>query len=92
MISDGYGRIATREDDEEQVLEKGKVGPKNYILLYEDNEGDRMLVGDVPWEYVRALRSIISGIFLPSIHPCLLDACYELIDLAYTHAGCSLLQ
>lgn len=50
FLSDGYGRIATREDDEEQVLEKGKVGPKNYILLYEDNEGDRMLVGDVPWE------------------------------------------
>lgn len=22
----------------------------NYILLYEDNEGDQMLVGDVPWE------------------------------------------
>ncbi|XP_020246625.1 auxin-responsive protein IAA25-like isoform X2 [Asparagus officinalis] len=22
----------------------------DYILLYEDNEGDRMLVGDVPWE------------------------------------------
>jgi hypothetical protein len=27
---------------------------KNYILLYEDNEGDRMLVGDVPWEYVES--------------------------------------
>jgi hypothetical protein len=25
---------------------------KTYILLYEDNEGDRMLVGDVPWEWV----------------------------------------
>lgn len=24
----------------------------DYILLYEDHEGDRMLVGDVPWEYV----------------------------------------
>ncbi|MQM06544.1 hypothetical protein Taro_039367 [Colocasia esculenta] len=24
--------------------------PTNYILLYEDNEGDRLLVGDVPWE------------------------------------------
>lgn len=21
-----------------------------YILVYEDNEGDRMLVGDVPWQ------------------------------------------
>lgn len=31
--------------------EKAETIPANYILLYEDNEGDRMLVGDVPWEY-----------------------------------------
>ncbi|OAY75811.1 auxin-responsive protein IAA25-like [Ananas comosus] len=30
--------------------EKAETIPANYILLYEDNEGDRMLVGDVPWE------------------------------------------
>lgn len=48
-ISDGYGRIATRDDEEDQL----GMMIKNYILLYEDNEGDRMLVGDVPWEYDR---------------------------------------
>ncbi|CAO2169744.1 unnamed protein product [Urochloa humidicola] len=59
FLSDGQWRIAGREEDdddndEQQQPELGKKGPKNrrktYILLYEDNEGDRMLVGDVPWE------------------------------------------
>lgn len=50
LISDGHGRIATREDEEQLEYHKGKGTMKNYILLYEDNEGDRMLVGDVPWE------------------------------------------
>lgn len=26
------------------------VGSGEYTLVYEDNEGDRMLVGDVPWQ------------------------------------------
>ncbi|KAK8965765.1 Auxin-responsive protein IAA25 [Platanthera guangdongensis] len=32
--------------------EEYKVGTPNhdFLLLYEDNEGDRMLVGDVPWQ------------------------------------------
>ena len=55
MISDGHGRIATREDEEQLEYQK------DYILLYEDNEGDRMLVGDVPWEYV---ESSIYAIYL----------------------------
>ncbi|KAG8046310.1 hypothetical protein GUJ93_ZPchr0008g12006 [Zizania palustris] len=46
FLSDGHGRIADRDD--EQGLEKG--AKKRYVLVYEDNEGDRMLVGDVPWE------------------------------------------
>lgn len=25
-------------------------GSGEYTLVYEDNEGDRMLVGDVPWK------------------------------------------
>lgn len=25
-------------------------GSGEYTLVYEDNEGDRMLVGDVPWQ------------------------------------------
>lgn len=35
-----------KQDEKEEVLSP------SYILLYEDSEGDRMLVGDVPWEYV----------------------------------------
>lgn len=59
VLSDGHWRIAGREDDDDdderrRRPELGKKGPtkngKTYILLYEDNEGDRMLVGDVPWE------------------------------------------
>jgi auxin-responsive protein IAA len=61
LPSDGQWRIAGREEDEDedeegrrQRPESGKKVPtsnrKTYILLYEDNEGDRMLVGDVPWE------------------------------------------
>lgn len=30
-------------------------GSGEYTLVYEDEEGDRMLVGDVPWKYVRVL-------------------------------------
>jgi auxin-responsive protein IAA len=26
------------------------VGGGEYTLVYEDDEGDRMLVGDVPWQ------------------------------------------
>uniref|UniRef100_A0A0D3GGF7 Auxin-responsive protein n=1 Tax=Oryza barthii TaxID=65489 RepID=A0A0D3GGF7_9ORYZ len=44
FLSDG---IATR-DNELQRMEEGSK--KRYVLVYEDNEGDRMLVGDVPWE------------------------------------------
>nr|CAD1843531.1 unnamed protein product [Ananas comosus var. bracteatus] len=28
------------------------VSNKNHVLTYEDKEGDWMMVGDVPWEYV----------------------------------------
>ncbi|KAM0946421.1 putative transcription factor interactor and regulator AUX-IAA family [Dioscorea sansibarensis] len=36
--------IVTKENERVDAVKN------NYILLYEDNEGDRMLVGDVPWE------------------------------------------
>ncbi|XP_058072420.1 uncharacterized protein LOC131221240 [Magnolia sinica] len=32
--------------------EKGKVVIPNYVLIYEDNEGDRMLVSNVPWKFL----------------------------------------
>ncbi|KAL5222771.1 hypothetical protein ABZP36_027484 [Zizania latifolia] len=64
FLSDGHGRIA--DTDDEQQLEKG--AKKRYVLVYEDNEGDRMLVGDVPWEYVWFETPLISDIFFhPSI-------------------------
>ncbi|KAF8668471.1 hypothetical protein HU200_052288 [Digitaria exilis] len=48
-VYDGQWRIAAgREDNEEETTTKDRR--KTHILLYEDNEGDRMLVGDVPWE------------------------------------------
>ncbi|KAJ0972134.1 hypothetical protein J5N97_020093 [Dioscorea zingiberensis] len=45
FLSVNIHSIMTKED--EQAVEAVN---QNYILLYEDNEGDRMLVGDVPWE------------------------------------------
>jgi len=54
FLSDGqYWRIAGRDDDEEEPAKKNRT-KASYILLYEDNEGDRMLVGDVPWELFMA--------------------------------------
>ncbi|WVZ95508.1 hypothetical protein U9M48_041262 [Paspalum notatum var. saurae] len=68
LSADAQWRIAGREEDDDDELRRGqqqlpearkKQGPhqqnkKAYILLYEDNEGDRMLVGDVPWELFMA--------------------------------------
>ncbi|GJN39879.1 hypothetical protein PR202_gb29029 [Eleusine coracana subsp. coracana] len=61
LLSDAQWRIASSpgnntdkldEDDYKEQHEQQQVETKKktYILLYEDNEGDRMLVGDVPWE------------------------------------------
>jgi auxin-responsive protein IAA len=35
---------------EEKVITGLLDGSGEYTLVYEDNEGDRMLVGDVPWQ------------------------------------------
>ncbi|GJN12654.1 hypothetical protein PR202_ga30949 [Eleusine coracana subsp. coracana] len=58
LLSDAQWRIASSsgntnklyEDDKEHEQQQVETKKKTYILLYEDNEGDRMLVGDVPWE------------------------------------------
>ena len=34
----------------EQTEDAKAVTNGEYTLVYEDNEGDRILVGDVPWE------------------------------------------
>lgn len=55
-----YIRSAQRDSsasgtiDDEQEKQKPITGlldgSGEYTLVYEDNEGDRMLVGDVPWQ------------------------------------------
>jgi auxin-responsive protein IAA len=41
---------STRECSQEEVAISGLLdGTGEYTLVYEDYEGDRVLVGDVPW-------------------------------------------
>ncbi|CAA6660163.1 unnamed protein product [Spirodela intermedia] len=36
-----------------------ELNSTSYVILYEDNEGDQMLVGDVPWEmFTRSVRRL----------------------------------
>lgn len=35
---------------DEKIFSQLLDGSGEYTLVYEDNEGDRMLVGDVPWK------------------------------------------
>lgn len=38
------------KQEEEKAITGVLDGSEEYTLVYEDNEGDRMLVGDVPWQ------------------------------------------
>lgn len=38
------------ENKHEEPISGLLDGKGEYTLVYEDNEGDRILVGDVPWE------------------------------------------
>ena len=38
------------KQEEEKAITGVLDGSGEYTLVYEDNEGDRMLVGDVPWQ------------------------------------------
>ncbi|OAY53082.1 auxin-responsive protein IAA18 isoform X2 [Manihot esculenta] len=53
------------EQDEEKAITGVLDGSGEYTLVYEDNEGDRMLVGDVPWHMflstVKRLRVLKSS-------------------------------
>ncbi|XP_068637144.1 auxin-responsive protein IAA26-like [Aristolochia californica] len=56
----------SQKDTEEGVAFSGLLdGTGEYTLVYEDDEGDRMLVGDVPWEMfvstVKRLRVLKSS-------------------------------
>lgn len=43
------GGIQTKQEEEKTIT--GLLdGSGEYTLVYEDNEGDRVLVGDVPWQ------------------------------------------
>nr|QSD98577.1 IAA26 [Galium aparine] len=58
------GVIQTK-GEEEKVISGLLDGSGEYTLVYEDNEGDRMLVGDVPWHMfvstVKRLRVLKSS-------------------------------
>ncbi|CAJ2663810.1 unnamed protein product [Trifolium pratense] len=39
-----------KQEEDKGIMMKGSlIGSGEYTLVYEDNEGDKMLVGDVPW-------------------------------------------
>ncbi|KAJ1388734.1 PB1 domain [Sesbania bispinosa] len=38
------------KEEEEKTITGLLIGSGEYTLVYEDNEGDKMLVGDVPWQ------------------------------------------
>jgi len=46
LSSAGSTQLGATEKIFSQLLD----GSGEYTLVYEDNEGDRMLVGDVPWK------------------------------------------
>lgn len=39
-----------------------------YVPTYEDKDGDWMLVGDVPWEYVLSLLHLLIANYILSIY------------------------
>jgi auxin-responsive protein IAA len=44
------GGVHQKKQEEEKAITGLLDGSGEYTLVYEDNEGDRMLVGDVPWQ------------------------------------------
>lgn len=44
------GGLHQKKAEEEKAITGLLDGSGEYTLVYEDNEGDRMLVGDVPWQ------------------------------------------
>lgn len=62
LAAQGDGRV---ESDGGKVIGGLLDGNREYTLVYEDNEGDRMLVGDVPWHMfvstVKRLRVLKSS-------------------------------
>ncbi|GAU24760.1 hypothetical protein TSUD_355890 [Trifolium subterraneum] len=38
-----------KQEEDKGMMKGSLIGSGEYTLVYEDNEGDKMLVGDVPW-------------------------------------------
>ncbi|KAL6972750.1 Auxin-responsive protein iaa26 [Sarracenia purpurea var. burkii] len=59
------GGIQKKQEGEEKAITGLLDGSGEYTLVYEDNEGDRILVGDVPWHMfvstVKRLRVLKSS-------------------------------
>lgn len=62
---DSSGSGIQKKEEEEKAITGLLDGSGEYTLVYEDNEGDRMLVGDVPWNMfvstVKRLRVLKSS-------------------------------
>ncbi|KAH9619511.1 hypothetical protein KSS87_017183 [Heliosperma pusillum] len=50
VSSSPTGGTENKQNDEQKPITGLLDGTGEYTLVYEDNEGDRMLVGDVPWQ------------------------------------------
>jgi len=42
--------VNKKQEEEDKGIKGSLTGSGEYTLVYEDNEGDKMLVGDVPWQ------------------------------------------
>ncbi|CAI0559268.1 unnamed protein product [Linum tenue] len=55
QLSDALAKMFSSFTNERKVMDV--VNSSEYVPSYEDKDGDWMLVGDVPWEYVPFLAS-----------------------------------
>ncbi|PKI77889.1 hypothetical protein CRG98_001681 [Punica granatum] len=63
-VLDGYDQLI--DELEEMFDMKGEIRPRNkWEIVYTDDEGDMMLVGDYPWQ---EFRNMVRRIFIWSIH------------------------
>ncbi|KAL1559118.1 auxin-responsive protein IAA18-like [Salvia divinorum] len=64
-VDELFSGLLAAQGDEGKVMRGLLDGNRGYTLVYEDNEGDRMLVGDVPWHMflstVKRLRVLKSS-------------------------------
>lgn len=53
LLVDPFNCVLSSGGEKEQATKPSKLldGSSDFVLTYEDKEGDWMLVGDVPWGY-----------------------------------------